>query len=84
MADNINDGITPYRIQMIFTGAHKDVEVLREIYDAVVLEAEQRGIFFEWGGITPMDVEDVIPGSDLHKVLLGPGRRPPHTRDDDE
>jgi len=49
-----------------------------------VLEAEQRGIFFEWGGITPMDVEDVIPGSDLHKVLLGPGRRPPHTRDDDE
>lgn len=77
MADNINDGIKPYRVQMNFTAAHKDVEVLSEIYDAVVQEALDRGLFFEWGVMPEMDPDDVIPGSDLHKVLLGPGRRPP-------
>lgn len=68
----MSDDIKPYRMQMNFTGAHADPEVLEEIYDAVVEEAERRGIFFEYGfGPAEMDREDVIPDSPLHQVITG-------------
>jgi hypothetical protein len=66
--------IKPYRLQMNFTGAHADPQVLSDIYDAVVENAIKRGLFFDFGNIADMDREDVVPGTDLEKVLIGAPR----------
>jgi hypothetical protein len=70
MSDN-DDYIQPYRMQLNFTGAHEDESVLTDILEAVVEEAEKRGIFFEHAFFGKMLLNDVIPGSPLDQVVHG-------------
>jgi hypothetical protein len=73
MADEVvaTDDVEPYRIQMNFSFAHNDVATMEAIFDAVVDEAQHRGLIFEWGFAKEMDLDDVIPGSPLAHLLAG-------------
>lgn len=70
-----DDDIKPYRLQLNFTGGHRDQQVIEDIYDGIVEDAQRRGVFFEYGFIGPMEDEDVIPGSPLDEVISGVTKR---------
>jgi hypothetical protein len=44
------------------------------VVQAVIDDAESRGLFFEWAAVGEMDISDVIPNSPLHQAMMG---RPP-------
>jgi hypothetical protein len=66
--------LVPQRIQINFLGAHRNLEVLDEIVDVLIEEAEKRGLIFEYGGRMDMDYEQIIPGSRFEQIVTG---RPP-------
>jgi len=76
MADEVvaTDGVIPIRMQFNFTFAHNDMAIVEQMYDSIVMDCEARGLQFQWGIATEMDLEDVVPGSELAKLLAGRDR----------
>ena len=70
-AASINMKLKPKRVAIFLTAIEMPNDGLEEVLLAVVDDAESRGLFFEWGTIADMGINDVIPGSPLHKALNG-------------
>lgn len=67
-------GFTPRRVAIFLTAVDTVDGNLEEVVNAVVEDAESRGLFFEWAALGDMDINDVVPNSPLHHALMG---RPP-------
>lgn len=64
----------PWRVQFNFTGAFSkdgDDNDVAEMIEAVIADAESRGLFFEYNFAAPMEPGDVIAGSPLHEAITG-------------
>ena len=73
-AEPVNN-LKPKRVAIFFTAADDELDdSLDRTVSEVIDDAEARGLFFEWGAVSEMDIEDVISGSPLHQALNG---RPP-------
>lgn len=64
----------PYRLQFNYTGAflkEGDNSDVAEMIEAVIADAEKRGLFFEYNFAAPMEPGDVDAGSPLEEVITG-------------
>lgn len=62
--------LSPKRVAVFLTAISVDDD-LDETVAGVAADAESRGLFFEWAAIGDMSVNDVVPGSPLHRALNG-------------
>lgn len=71
--DQALHNVAPKRVALFFTGVdiNDGSGELEQVVSDVAADAEMRGLFFEWGAVGDMDINDVVQGSPLHKALTG-------------